>query len=421
MSRCEVPRPDGREPLGRYRICDLSGQVAGAGATRILASLGAQVIRVEDPVTQGRWDILRRSGPYLDEHRGVDHGGGFNNYNADKLGVTLNLRDPRGRQLLQRLVRCCDVVTENFRTGVLDGLGFSYEELKLIKPDIILVSNSGFGHDGPYSGYRSWGPVIQAVGGLTHEVGLPSTEPAGWGYSFMDHIGAAAGAMSILAALVQREHTGRGQAIDLSAMDLAVQLLGPALMDVSVNRRPRRRDGRPDSNRSEFVGMVPHGVYPVAGEDCWIALACRDDADWQAMRSVIDQPWAFDCDLDAVSGRRAAEDRLSKMIAAWTATRHGEDTALRLRQVGVPASVVARPRQRIEEDPATTEWGLWPAVDHPNLGRVRVDGLGFHLSATDWATHDAAPCLGQHNRTVFGELLGLTDTEIDVLAADGVI
>ena len=132
--------------LSHVRVCDFGGQLAGAGATKLLAMFGAEVIRVEDPKTQGSWDMMRLVGPYVDDRRGVDFGGGFNNHNVNKLGVTLNLKDEDGRALLARLLRECDVVTENFAAGVLERLGFGYEQLKAIRPDVIYVSNSGFGH-----------------------------------------------------------------------------------------------------------------------------------------------------------------------------------------------------------------------------------------------------------------------------------
>src|ERR1700712_1137274 len=171
--------------LRHIRICDLSGQLAGAGATRILAAFGAQVIRIEDPVTKGLWDIVRQLGPMINNDTSHEGGSGFNNHNVEKLGVTIDLRTERGKELLRDLVRASDAVTENFSSGVMGRLGFGYESLKELKPDIVYVSNSGFGHDGPYRPFKSWGPIVQAVSGLTFASGLPGEQPAGWGYSYM--------------------------------------------------------------------------------------------------------------------------------------------------------------------------------------------------------------------------------------------
>ena len=160
-----------RPALGHIRICDFTGQLAGAGATRFLAAFGAEVIRVEDPVSEGRWDILRGIPPYKDERRGNEFSGAFNNHNVEKRHITLNLRTEQGKDLLRRLVAVSDVVAENFSAGVLERWGFGYDDLTAIKPDIIYVSNSGFGHTGPYAGYKTWGPIVQAVSGLTWSSG----------------------------------------------------------------------------------------------------------------------------------------------------------------------------------------------------------------------------------------------------------
>ena len=197
------------QALTGIRICDLTGQLAGAGATRLLAALGAQVIRIEDPLRQGRWDLMRGMEPFVDERRGIDLGAGFNNHNVEKLGVTLDLRRERGRELFAALVEISDAVTENFAAGVLARLGFSYPDLKALRADIVYVSNSGFGYRGPYREFKSWGPIVQAVCGLTFSSGLPGREPAGWGYSYMDHQGANFMAIATLAALMTAGVTAR--------------------------------------------------------------------------------------------------------------------------------------------------------------------------------------------------------------------
>src|SRR5712691_2366524 len=168
--------------LDHIRICDFTGQLAGAGATKFLAAFGAQVIRIEDPVNEGRWDILRGGMPYVDERRGINLGGSFNNHNVEKLGITLNLRTARGKELLHELVRISDVVSENFAAGVFARLGLSYEELCRLRADVIYMSNCGFGHSGPYRDFKTWGPIVQAIAGLTFSSGLPEQPSAGWGY-----------------------------------------------------------------------------------------------------------------------------------------------------------------------------------------------------------------------------------------------
>ncbi|HZQ87746.1 MAG TPA: CoA transferase [Acidimicrobiales bacterium] len=407
--------------LGHIRICDFTGQLAGAGATRYLAAFGAEVIRVEDPVRQGRWDILRGSPPYVDERRGIDLGGAFNNTNPEKLGITLNLRDERGRELLRRLVAVSDVVSENFAAGVLARLGFDYDALRAIRDDIIYVSNSGFGATGPYRAFKSWGPIVQAVSGLTFQSGLAGLPPAGWGYSYMDHHGGNFMALAILAALVHRSRTGEGQWVDMSCSEAAATLTGTDILDYTVNGRPSRRPGCPDSNHSAAPLMVPHGIYPCAGDDNWVAIACRDDADWAALAALMRDDGHDVPDVPSVAQRAGAQEELDARVGAWTASRDRYALQHRLQAAGVPAVAVQRPEDRIDGDVGTSAFGLWPVAHHSAMGDVRVDGFPLHLSETDWSIQRGAPCLGEHNDYVYGELLGVPPDELEALRAQGVI
>ena len=407
--------------LSHIRICDFSGQLAGAGATRYLAAFGAEVIRIEDPVKQGRWDILRSSGPFVDERRGIEFGGGFQNHNVEKLGITLNLRTERGRELLRDIVRKSDVVAENFAAGVMQRLGFGYDELRAVRPDIIYVSNCGFGHTGPYAGFKTWGPVVQAICGLTFGSGLPGRPPAGWGYSYMDHVGGQYMAMAILMALVRRNRSGEGQWVDMACTEAGATLNGPAVLDYTANGRPLRREGMPNSNRSQFPRMAPHGIYPCREEDTWVAISCRDDSDWRACGDLVGADWASSDDYATLAGRLAREDQLDRALGDWTAAHDNRALAQRLCAAGIPAAAVQSPQQRIDEDAHTAAWGLWPTVRHSMMGEVRVDGIPVHLSETDWSLRKGAPCLGEDNDRVYGELLGLTPAQIDELRQEGII
>lgn len=409
------------QALENIRICDFTGQLAGAGATKWLAAFGAEVIRIEDPVRQGTWDVLRSMPPFVDERRGVDLGGGFNNHNTEKLGITLNLRTDRGRELLAEIIRQSDVVSENFAYGVLEGWGFGYERLKELRPDIIYVSNCGFGHTGPYKHYKTWGPIVQALSGLTFTSGLADQEPAGWGYSYMDHTGAYYMAIAILLALVHRNRTGEGQWVDMACTEAGATLNGPAQLDHSVNGRVLRRPGSPHSNRSEWPAMAPHGIYAAQGEDEWIAISIRDDADWQRFGGVVGQPWSTDPQFAERGARLAAQDELDALVTSWTSAREKFELERELQAAGIPAAAVQRPEERIDFDPDTERLGLWPGVRHSAMGDVRVDGLPAQFSKTPWQIGAAGPCLGEHTDEVLGRLLGLPQSELDSLRADGVI
>ena len=410
-----------KSAFGHLRICDFTGQLAGAGATKFMAAFGAQVIRIEDPTRQGRWDILRGIPPYRDHRRGLNLGGAFNNHNVEKQGITLNLKDERGRALLRELFQISDVVSENFAVGVLKRLGFDYEAMKQIKDDIIYVSNCGFGHSGPYEGYKTWGPIVQAMSGLTFSNSLPGHEPAGYGYSYMDHTGAYFMAMAIMLAIHHRNQTGEGQWVDLAATEAAATLNGPAMLDYTVNGRPLRRDRFPDANHSQFPPMAPHNIYQAASEDEWVAIACRDDSDWGSIRGVVGEAWIDDDCFASLAERLTNEADLDAKMTAWTLQRDKFETARLLQLAGVPASAVQRPRERIDRDANTASWDLWPTIRHAEMGDLRVDGVGAHLTETDWSIAHGAPVLGEHNRYVLQGLLGVDDSRFEELAAEGVI
>ena len=407
--------------LSNVRICDFTGQLAGAGATKWLSAFGADVIRVEDPVRQGTWDILRMLMPFVDERRGVDFGGGFNNHNTDKLGITLNLRTDRGKELLTGLIEQSDVVAENFAFGVLEKWGFGYDRLREIKPDIIYVSNCGFGHTGPYKKYKTWGPIVQAMSGLTFGSGLPDMEPAGWGYSYMDHTGAYYMAIAIMMALLHKQRTGEGQWVDMSCTEAGATLNGPALLDYTVNGRGLRREGSPNSNRSNFPAMAPHGIYPCQGDDEWLAISVRDDDDWRAFGQVAGSEWTSADRFATCDGRLAAQDELDALMADWTRGLSKFETEQKLQAAGVPAAAVQKPRERIDNDPETERLGLWPTVVHSKMGEVRVDGIPVKFSKTPWQIERGGPCIGEHNHEVLSRLLGLSADEIDDLREQGVI
>jgi benzylsuccinate CoA-transferase BbsF subunit len=237
----------------------------------------------------------------------------------------------------------------------------------------------------------------------------------------MDHHGGNFMAIAILAALVHRNRTGEGQWVDMSCTDAGATLLGPVVLDYTVNGRPFRRPGMPHSNHSQSPLMAPHNIYPSLGEDCWVAIACRDDRDWAAIVDLVDEDWARDPRYATRDGRLAHEDELDARMGAWTRARDKFSVQHALQAVGVPAAAVQTPEERIDLDPSTGEFGLWPTVTHREMGQVRVDGYPYHLTETDWHLERGAPCLGEHNDVVYGEILGLSAREIAELSEEGVI
>ena len=235
----------------------------------------------------------------------------------------------------------------------------------------------------------------------------------------MDHTGGYYMAMAIMLAVLHRERTGEGQWVDLACTESALTLHGPALLDWTVNGRGTRADnGLPDgvnSNRSQSQTMAPHGIYSCLGDDEWIAIACRDDADWRGLAGLIKQPWSGDERWASLKARLAAQDELDAKLQEWTANQDKHVLAGRLEALPIPVSPVMKPAERIDADTTMAEFGLWPEVQHSAIGAQRVDGQPVQFSDTNWRSERGAPCLGEHTREVLADLLGLGDHEIDEL------
>ena len=265
----------------------------------MLADFGAEVIKIEN---RSRLDMPRRLPIYKDDPRSYgeedpnpdpNKGGLFNNYCRNKLGVTLNMRTPEGMELCERLIAASSVVTENFAPGVMERWGLTYDRIREIRPDVIFARMSGFGHDGPHQHYKSYGPVVQAVCGLSFNSGLPGREPSGWGLSYMDNQAAYYNSAALLLAIYAPERTGQGCEIDVSAVEVGINLLGPDLLDTLVNGRPSRRPDYPRGNRSSTRPRHRTGSTRRPGTTSGSPSRCFDDAAWAALVAQMGSPaWA---------------------------------------------------------------------------------------------------------------------------------
>ncbi|HLY38239.1 MAG TPA: CoA transferase, partial [Candidatus Binatia bacterium] len=343
-----------------------------------------------------------------------------------KRSVALNLKDARGVDLLRRLVALADVVTESFSAGAFARMGFPYEELRRLRPNIIYVSMSGFGHRGRDAAHVTLGPTAQALTGLTHLVGLPGRRPAGWSFSYLDHMGGYLGAYAILAALHHRNRTGEGQHVDVSQIEPGIPLAGAAALDRQANGRSYRRADTPPGNRSPEPPRAPHGAYRCAGRDEWITIACRDDADWQRLRAAMGDPaWARDARFATAAGRRAHEDALDAALAAWTAGEDRYALADRLCAAGVPAAPVQDARDRVERDPQLRARAYFVPLRQSATGEWPLERPPFRLSASDvhpgGVIRRGPPSLGEDTRDVLRSLLDMADAEIAALADAGVL
>lgn len=422
-----TPRPR-RGPLAGLRVADFCWMGVGSVATRLLADFGAEVIKIED---RTRVDMPRRLPLYKGEVRAYgqevpnpdpNKGGLFNNYSRNKLGVTINLRTEAGRDLAERLIRASSIVTENFAPGVMERWGFTYDHLRDLVPEVIYARMSGYGHTGPHHQYRSYGPVVQAASGLSYVAGLPGREPSGWGLSYMDNMAAYYNSAAILMAVWKRARTGKGTEIDVAAVEVGVGLLGPILLDVTVNGHTTRRSDYPTGNRLEHPHAAPHGVYPCAGDDRWVAIAVFDDAEWDHLVDAMGRPaWAADERFASQEKRFASQDHLDKHVGEWTADKDAHWVMAHLQACGVKAGAVQDPRDLNEVDPQLPHRGTFFQMDHPVIGPARFEGFPARMSGQGPDHWRSAPLVGEDNDYVFGELLGIGAAERAELAGQGVI
>lgn len=425
--------------LEGVRVLDFCRLGFGSQATMILGCLGAEVIRVESTT---RPDPIRVMPPFVPEPGEVgegfggatlaraqkmqspNRGGIFYKYNTGgKRSIAVDARNPDGLDLLRRLVARSDVVTESFAAGTLARWGLSYDTLRELRPDIIYVSMCGYGHVGPDSHYVTMGPTAQALTGLTHLVGLPDREPAGWSFSYLDHVGGYLGAFGVLTALAHRRATGEGQHVDVSQLEPATALGGALLLDRTVNGRSARRAGFPPGNRR---GGAPQGAYRALGDDRWVVISCSTDAHWQAFVDALGHPdWTQDARFASLAGRVEHADELDRHVEAWTTTRDRYDVMELLQRAGVPAGAVQDAADRVERDPQLAARGHFTTLTSTEVGELPLEGVPFDLSATPPHTggtiRRGPPDLGEDCDDILRDVLALSDAEIAKLHDAGAL
>lgn len=401
-----------KDALSGIRIADFSWIWAGPYAASLLAYMGAEVIKIE---SRGRIDQTRKGTMMdTDDFDGLNYSPTFNNANLNKMGVSLNLATPEGVGLAREIVKNCDVVISNMRPGKMDKLGLGYEDFKKIKPDIIMIESSGFGSTGPYRGYAGFAPIFASFGGLAYLTGYEDGTPNVMS-GVQDMRAGTASAFIVLAALYNKKRTGEGQYIDLSSSECLSSLIGPELMDYTMNRRSPGRKG----NKDEI--MAPHGCYRCAGEDKWISIAASSDAEWKALCRIMGNPqWCRAKEYESMLGRWEHQEELDRHISEWTAGYSSHELMEKLQEAGV-AAMPSFDAKEILKDPHTKARGLFVDVEHPRLGTQTVMGPAWKFSETPARIRKAAPLIGEDNETVFGSLLGMTEEEIRDLTDKKVI
>jgi len=386
--------------LHNIRILDFSWVLAGPYATRILADFGAEVLKVQ---------------PLLPEAEDKFSRGYYNTWNRNKLGITLNLNKPKGVAIAKRLVGISDAVVENFTPRVMANWGLDYENLKKVKPDLIMLSMSTMGNTGPWRDYVGFGPTIQAFSGITYLTSFLGKPPLGLGTSYADHIAGLLACLALLGALEYRRRTGEGQYIDVSQVEAMASLLGSAILEYVVDSR----EVEPVGNGS--TEAAPHGVYRCRGDDRWCAIAVFTDEEWQGFKRALgNPPWAEDRKFATLTSRLKNSEELNRLVEGWTKKRTAEEVMALLQGQGVAAGVV-QDASDLANDPQLKERGFFVELDHPELGKTISDAVPIRLSDTSARYTRAAPILGQDNDYVYEELLGLSDDEVAGLRQQGVI
>lgn len=414
--------------LENIRVVDFSWVRAGPWATRWLGALGAEIIKIEWPESE-RGRLPSSTTPQGMEVN-LNTSGNFNDTNVNKKSLSLNVRSAKGLEIVKRLIAVSDIVIENFSSRVLRNWGLGYEEMCAIKPAIVYVSMSGYGHTGRNHTYTTFGPVAQAASGLTHLSGLPGEPPAGWGWSYMDDTGGMYGAMCALTGLYHRNKTGKGQHIDQAQMVSSVPLNGPSLLDFTVNGRGARRPGFPPGNRAHWPGtplvnnyrgptVAPHNAYRTSpgGYNDWCVIVCHSDDEWHRLVQLMGVP--ADPRFATVAGRLEHQEALDAYIEAWTSTLSKYELTERCQAAGVRAMPVQSAEDRVEHDPQLHHRGMYLPLTHPALGEHKVQNAPFKLSETPAFNHLPSPLIGQHTRDIVEGLLGYSHDDLRAGFDDG--
>ena len=399
--------------LEGIRVLDLTWGGAGPFATKALADHGADVIKVE---TSTHYDFPRTTGPYAEGKKGINRSTYFSNRNTSKRGITLNFKKPKAIELAKRLVRSCDLVVNNFRAGVMERMGLGYQDLAAIRPDLIYVSMPLQGSAGPQFAYSGVGQslnVLAAINYLTGYAGGPSVGP---GTHFPDHsVNPGHALTAILAALIHRKRTGRGQYIEVSQLESTLNLLGPDILAYNLNGV----DAAPQGNNKPL--FAPYGAFPCKDQR-WIAISVGNDAAWKALCGVA-AGLLPESDLRFATQalRCSNRDAVNAAVAAWTRQQDAFALMEWLQARHVIAGLVQNAQDLLEHDPQLAAREHFVELDHPEMGRTIYNGIPYRLSRTPGRLRTPAPLLGQHNAEILGELLQLNSADIASLSSEEVL
>jgi benzylsuccinate CoA-transferase BbsF subunit len=392
------------------KIADFTWLGVGPIAMKFMANLGATVIHIE---SQTRPDITRVSFPYKDFQAGINRSGFFALYNDSKYGISLNLKMPQAQKLARKLIyEWADVVADAHLPGIMDKWGLDYETLRKEKPDLIHIATSLQGKTGSYSKMPGHGIVGVSLAGFSEITGWPDREPAVPTGALSDFITFPHMLTALIAALIYRRKTGRGQYIEVSQLEASLQFLAPPIMDYMINGQIMGRVGNRCTN------AAPHGIYRCLGNDKWCAIAVFTDQKWHDFCRVMGNPeWTKDHRFATLLGRKENEDELDALVESWTINFSPVELMNTLQKAGVPAGAVHNGEDLLA-DQQLNHRGTYVTLEHPEIGPHIYQPPPFRLSKTPHELTMPAPCLGQHNEYVLKEILSMSDEEIaDLLAA----
>jgi len=409
-----------KNALEGLRVLDLTQVWAGPTCTKILGDLGAEIIKIESgrrmDISRGGTTANSGAGLYPDGDPGDEPwntSGLYTDRNRSKISACLDLTHPKGVEVLKKLVEKSDVVIESFRSGVMERFGLSYEDLKLIRKDIIMVSLASQGGSGPERSYGSFGATLEQTAGIASFTGYLGGDPRTSGTFLPDPMVAFLAIGIVLSAIEQRRTTGKGTFVDLSQREVTTGVVGEMVMDYTMNGRK----WGPNGNRDNV--FAPQGVYKCYGDDSWIAISVRTDDEWNTFSEMLNLSSEQVNTFSTVSQRFAQHDELDRLITQWSQDKDAHEVMHALQMVGIPAGVSLTGEQ-ILADEHLNDREFWEEVDHPMVGRRPFLSRPFKFSKHPASTRSHAPLLGAHTDYVLRDIAGLSDEEITELSDLGI-
>lgn len=392
--------------LKGVRVADFSMVWAGPYATAVLGYMGAEIIKIE---SRKHVDQTRQGSITLGEdYDGVNSSPIFNNANLNKKSVSIDISTKEGAELAKKIVAESDIVVENMRPGKMAKVGLGYEDLKAVKPDIIMISASGFGATGPYASYGGYAPIFASIGGLAYLTGYADGEPNTMS-GVMDLRVGTVSAFVALAALLRKQRTGKGMYVDVSSSEAISSLIGSDLMGYTMNGVSPMRRGNDDSI------MAPHQVYRCKGNDKWVSIAVATEEEWKSLCHVMGDPeWTKDAKYADEYARWSNRKELDKHMTEWTKEYEDYEVMDLLQAAGV-AAMPSMSAEEILSDRHSEARGIFTKVKHPVLGEKTVVMPPWRFSETPAEIEKAAPLLGENNEEIFNGLLGMSKEETDKL------